>query len=218
MEHKQLKIDPEFRDKIPPLTEDEFSKLEENIITDGEVRDPIVVWNGTIIDGHNRWKIIQKHPDIPYRVKEMPFANKWEAVVWMCHNQLGRRNVSDEQKTVLYGEAHKAGKNVQGSTQQRDGNGRFLRNGQNDHFGSPKTTAQRIAEKFNVSEKTIRRAEQFLDGLNAAEEVSPGFKTAILSGDVKAPKSTIAEIRKMEPYQTVPNRRKKQPHTTKRRR
>ena len=83
MEHRELKIDPEFRDKIPPLSEDEFIKLEENIVSDGEVRDPIVVWNDTIIDGHNRWKIIQKHPQIPYRIKEMEFADKWSAVVWM---------------------------------------------------------------------------------------------------------------------------------------
>ena len=50
----ELKIDPEFRDKIPPLTEAEFKQLEENIVADGEVREPIVAWNGTIIDGHTR--------------------------------------------------------------------------------------------------------------------------------------------------------------------
>ena len=31
----RLIIDPEFRDKIPPLTEDEFTLLEENILSDG---------------------------------------------------------------------------------------------------------------------------------------------------------------------------------------
>ena len=31
---KELTIDPEFRDKIPPLSEDEFSKLEQNILED----------------------------------------------------------------------------------------------------------------------------------------------------------------------------------------
>ena len=33
-----------------------------------------------------------------------------KAIVWMCRNQLGRRNVTDEQKTVLIGEAYKAQK------------------------------------------------------------------------------------------------------------
>ena len=36
---KNFNIDPEFRDKIPPLTADEFAKLEENIVADGEVRE-----------------------------------------------------------------------------------------------------------------------------------------------------------------------------------
>ena len=73
----ELKIDPEFRDKIPPLTEAEFKQLEENIVADGEVREPIVTWHGTIIDGHNRWAIILKHPEIPYKVKDMGFSDKW---------------------------------------------------------------------------------------------------------------------------------------------
>ena len=68
---RQLNVDPEFRDKIPPLSADEFSKLEENIVTDGEVREPLVVWHNTIIDGHHRYKIVQKHPEIPFKVKKI---------------------------------------------------------------------------------------------------------------------------------------------------
>ena len=49
----KLRIDPEFRDKIPPLTDAEFEQLRENILNDGEVYEPIAVWNGTIVDGHN---------------------------------------------------------------------------------------------------------------------------------------------------------------------
>lgn len=198
MEHKHLKIDPDFRDKIPTLTEEVFQKLEENIVSDGEVRDPIVTWNDTIIDGHNRWKIIQKHPEIPYRVKEMEFADKWAAVDWMCRTQLGRRNLTDEQKTALIGEAYKARKMSVGG--DRGNQYKKVASRQSDDLKvKPAKTKDKIAKDFGVGSKTVERAEHFLDGLNAADEVSPGFKTAILSGEVKAPKSTIAEIRKMEP-------------------
>lgn len=200
MEHRVLKIDPEFRDKIPPLTDEEFQKLEENILADGEVRDPLVVWKDTIIDGHNRWKVIQKHPEIPYRIKEMDFSDKWAAVVWMCHNQLGRRNVTDEQKTVLIGEAYKAQKKSNGASDGFRGNQHSkLVGDQSGHLPKGERTRSIIAKQFGVGFGTVQRAENFLDGLNAAEEISPGFKTAILSGEVKAPKSTITEIRKMEP-------------------
>ena len=33
-----LKIDPEFQSQIPPLTDDEFKQLEENILKEGKLR------------------------------------------------------------------------------------------------------------------------------------------------------------------------------------
>lgn len=53
---EELKIDAEFEAKCPPLTEEEFEQLEENIVDEGVVLLPIIVWDGTIIDGHNRWR------------------------------------------------------------------------------------------------------------------------------------------------------------------
>lgn len=79
-----LKIDPEFQGKIPPLTSAELDQLEKNIVSDGKVINPIIVWNGLIIDGHNRYAILQKHPDIPYTVHEKEFADRYEAIVWIC--------------------------------------------------------------------------------------------------------------------------------------
>ena len=195
---RHLIVDPEFRDKIPPLSEDEFLKLEENIVSDGEVREPLVVWNNTIIDGHHRWKIIQKHPEIPYRVKDMDFADKWAAIVWMCRNQLGRRNVTDEQKTVLIGEAYKAQKMTQGGDRGtgRDISGKFTASPQSGDLRNGKTK-NIIAKQFGVGGTTVERAEHFLDGLNEAEKVSPGIKESILTGEVKAPKKVISDIRKM---------------------
>lgn len=195
---KSIVIEPEFRDKIPPLSADEFAKLEENILADGEVREPLVLWNNTIIDGHHRWAIIQKHPEIPYKVKHMEFADKWAAVVWMCRNQLGRRNVTDEQKTVLIGEAYKAQKMTQGGDRgtERNVSGKFTASHQSDDLRNGKTK-NIIAKQFGVGSSTVERAEHFLDGLNEAEKVSPGIKEAVLAGEVKAPKNLIAEIRSM---------------------
>lgn len=187
-----LKIDPEFRDKIPPLSQDEFSKLEENILADGEVREPLVVWDGTIVDGHHRWKIIQKHPEIPYKVKHMDFPDKYAAIVWMCRNQVGRRNITPEQRTVLIGEAYKAMKLSRGGDRKSEN---FSKD-QNGPLKNPKMkTSQKIAKSFNVGEQTVKRAERFLDGLNAAEDVIPGFKEAVLSGDIKVSKTQVAAIK-----------------------
>ena len=52
----QLIIDPEFESLVPPLSQEEYSQLEANILRDG-CRDPITIWDNVILDGHNRYKI-----------------------------------------------------------------------------------------------------------------------------------------------------------------
>ena len=55
-----LKIDKDFQDLIRPLFKNEYLQLEANLISDG-CREPIAVWNGVIVDGHNRYKICTEH-------------------------------------------------------------------------------------------------------------------------------------------------------------
>lgn len=197
----ELKIEPEFRDKIPPLTETEFKQLEENIVRDGEVREPLVVWNSTIIDGHHRWKIIEKHPEIPYKVKRMEFTDKWAAIVWMCQNQLGKRNLTEEQKTYLIGKEYEAQKRTQGGTGANQY--KKVQTDQSDLSAKKEsTTAEKIAAEHNVSYGAVVRANGFAKGLDTADKIAPGFKDAVLSGAIKAPKSHIASIAKLpEPEQ-----------------
>ena len=94
MDLNDLRIDPEFEEKIPPLTEDEFLLLEQNIVADGEVLDPLIIWNDTILDGHNRYRILKKHPEIPFKTYPKDFSDKYAAIAWICNNQLGRRNLT----------------------------------------------------------------------------------------------------------------------------
>lgn len=198
---RELKIDIEFRNKIPPLTDDEFQKLEENILADGEIREPIVVWNGTIVDGHNRWMIIQKHPEIkPPKIVEMNFPDKWAAIVWMCRNQLGRRNVTEAQKMELMAQQFEAQKKTTGAPNgNRNAEKQFL---QSEGIKKrSRGTAEIIAKENNVPTVYVERSVRFSRGLNAADEVSPGFKNAVLSGEIKAPKYAIAAIRNMDDTQ-----------------
>lgn len=108
----ELRIDPEFEEKIPPLTAEEFQQLEDNILADGIVINPIIVWNGVIVDGHNRYRIASKHPHILFTTCEKEFADRYEAIAWICKNQLGRRNLTFEQKKYLIGKQYEAEKQV----------------------------------------------------------------------------------------------------------
>ena len=127
----------------------------------------------------------------------MDFPDKWAAIVWMCRNQLGRRNITDEQKTALIGEAYKAQKMSMGASDGFRGN-QYTKaevSLQNEDLPKQGKTKDVIAKQFGVGGSTVERAEHFVDGLNEAEKVSPGIKDAVLSGSVKAPKSIISEIR-----------------------
>lgn len=84
MKLSRLKIDPEFQSKIPPLQFEEEQQLEQNIITEGRLLNPIIVWNGYILDGHTRYRILKKHGFIKYEVEEIQLANRYEALAWIC--------------------------------------------------------------------------------------------------------------------------------------
>ena len=49
----QLKIDPEFQKQINPPSFEETHQLEMNILKEERVLNPIITWNGYIVDGHN---------------------------------------------------------------------------------------------------------------------------------------------------------------------
>lgn len=103
-----LKIDPEFSAQILPLSFEELQQLEMNMIRDGKLTDPIIVWNKTILDGHNRYNILRKHSFIEYEIKEMEFSSRQEALIWICNHQLGRRNLTPERRKYLIGKRYEA--------------------------------------------------------------------------------------------------------------
>ena len=115
---QHLTIDPEFEGKIPSLREEELKQLEENILADGVVINPLIVWDGVIVDGHNRYRILQKHPEIQFTTYEKKFTDRYAAIAWICKNQLGRRNLTPQQFKYLIGlqyEAEKCSSNYNGN-------------------------------------------------------------------------------------------------------
>ena len=191
-----LKIDPEFQGKIPPLTSEELDQLEKNIVSDGKVINPIIVWNGLIIDGHNRYAILQKHPDIPYTVHEKTFADRYEVIIWICKNQLGRRNLTPEQKLFLIGKQYEAEKSSHGEARKEshDENGRFHRSSQTDNSGEAMKTCERIAEENGVSKATVLRASKYMKGVEIAESLIPGMREKILNKQVKVSKADMHRL------------------------
>ena len=86
---QKLVIKEEFKDLIPPLTKEEFDKLENSIKTEG-CREPIIVWNNYIIDGHYRYKICKEH-NIPFSIwNNDHLRSEKEVKIWIIDKELNK--------------------------------------------------------------------------------------------------------------------------------
>lgn len=92
-------IREDFKKLIPALTVEEFKQLEANILSEG-IRDPLVVWNGYLVDGHNRFAIATQH-GLEFKTVSKDFKDGNAVKEWMILNQFGRRNLSNYQRSVL---------------------------------------------------------------------------------------------------------------------
>ena len=145
-------------------------------------------WNGV-----SCFTYLQKHPEIYFSTMPLPFENRGEVLAWICKNQLGRRNLTPEQKKFLIGKQY--------SVEHRKPGG----NGNNQYTATtqeavqeelcqidtiPPTSAEasirkQIAERNNVSESYVARSEKFMRGVEIMEQMIPGMQEKILSGQFK---------------------------------
>jgi DNA modification methylase len=181
---QNLSINPELKALIPPLTSEEFAQLEANVCQEG-IREPIITWQGTIVDGHNRYELAQMY-DLPFKVKEMQFSTMEDCMDWMINNQLGRRNVTEPQKAYLIGKKYE-------NEKQRLG-GQTKGVGQNV---PPVSTAERLGEEFGISDKQVKRNEDFAKGVDLLANVEPELKGQILQGKSDLNKQDVQEFGKI---------------------
>ena len=201
-----LKVDPEFQGKIPPLTFEELNQLEANILRDGRIINPIIVWQGLIVDGHNRYTIAKKHPEIPFTVHEKEFASRYEAIIWICKNQLGRRNLTPEQKKFLVGKQYSIehrkpggnGNNQYTATTQETVQEELCQNDTIPPVSSEASIRKKIAEQHHVSESYVSRSEKFMKGVEIMEELVPGMQEKILSGQTKIRDADLHRLAKAD--------------------
>jgi hypothetical protein len=97
---QELKIDDEFRDLLPSLSEEGFKGLETDIVDRGAILHPILTWEGIIIDGHHRYAIGHKH-GIDFEVKEIVFNSRDDVKFWIFTQQMLKRNLNDFERTKI---------------------------------------------------------------------------------------------------------------------
>lgn len=194
---QNITVLPELQALIPPLANDEFEQLRQNILTHG-CREPLSLWqhNGqsVLIDGHNRYRICTEHQvggtPLPFDFKFYDFASLDEVKDWMLANQLGRRNLTPLQQSYLRGKRYAHEKQTHGGL-------RISRDPSDvpaDLSSQTTPTASQLAQEYGVNEKTIRRDERFALGLEKLTKDNEPLRWQILNGQAKASKKTIADL------------------------
>ena len=200
---EELVIDPEFESVIPPLAQQEYDQLHKNILEDQEVYHPIIVWGHTIVDGHKRYKILKDNPQIPFRTRKLEFADKYEAIAWICKNQIGRRNLSDAQMTILIGRQFEAEKMSHGGVRTISREGASPQN--EDLKTGSQRTARKIAEEHGISRASVERSGEYVKALDIAKEHDPDIERDIMAGTINPSKKDVIQIGKV-PKEEVPKR------------
>jgi len=226
--HK-LRIDPLFKNLIRPLHKDEYEQLEDNLIRDGCL-DPIIVWEGTIIDGHNRYEICTKHK-IPFAIERIHFKSADDAIVWICNHQLGRRNLTVETQKYLIGKRYHAEKSM--SARNIMGVNQYSVKPKDDDdapyelYSPPEKmpqearvgtrTAERLGNEYHLSYGTVQKYAKFSQAIDKIGEIEPKMVPRILSGRFKFSHDNVLEMAKMKPEEVKQIRvrleREKSPYT-----
>ena len=144
----QITVDNELKSYIRPLKDEEFEKLKESILIEG-IRDPLVVWQGILLDGHHRYKIAQEL-GLEYKIVEIELPNKEAVKEWIIKNQLGRRNLTEQEASYYRGKLYESRKLRQGGDRKSKAQNVLLIN-----------TAEEIGKEYGVSHMTVKRDAEF---------------------------------------------------------
>jgi len=182
-----IEIKEEFKNLIPALSAEEYAQLEANILEEG-IREPIITWNGFIIDGHNRYDIAQRF-DVEYKTISKYFSSEESVKEWMILNQFGRRNLSNYQRSVLALELEDLFSKKAKENQAIQYKGNSLK--QISAEVKPIETRNELSKVASVSHDTISKVKKIQE--KAPEEV----KAKLATGEVSI-NAAYKEIKKEE--------------------
>ncbi len=199
MSNMELQIDPDFKHLIRPLKRKEYLQLESNLLADG-CREPITTWNGIIVDGHNRYEICKRH-NIPFTIHEIDFDCKEAAIAWICANQLGRRNITEETRKFLIGMQYESEKIVNSKRNARGLNQYSAEDYPGDDYTeysdtwiNSHITAERIAQDNHISNGTVQKYARYTRALEEIGRKEPQLVPKILSGQYKISHKNLIEL------------------------
>ena len=180
--HRTPTVLPEMAELLPPLTGEQLSALEADILKNGCYSPVIVNEDMVVIDGHNRQRLCEQH-GLPYQMAVFSFEDMLEAKQWALDTQKGRRNLDKWElgkialrlKPDIEARA-KENMSAGGGDQKSEGAKSGCANSQNPI--SPVNTTKELADAVGIGHQTMSRVMQI------DEHAPTAVKEALDSGDL----------------------------------
>ena len=129
----------------------------------------------------------------------MPFENREQAIVWICTNQLGRRNISEETRRYLIGKQYELEKVARKNPPNINGFNQYKQRSKKERGESFRRTAQKFSAQYHVSTGAVQKYAIFSKALDAVGRADPALPGKILSGTFKISHENLVALSKMPP-------------------
>lgn len=186
-----LLTDRVFLSLSVPLQPEQERELEESLLLDG-CREPIITWNGVIIDGHKRYHFCSAE-GIEYSTEEMDFLSTEEAISWVCRKHIPKYGKKSVPYRYLVGRFYKAQKEIYREIRKQPESMRRIQlNPEWDRV------SYYIAEELNLHHATIESHGAYAAAMEQIADKAWNLFEAILSETITASKNNILEYAGMD--------------------
>ena len=174
-----------------PFEPERERELEKRLLQDG-CREPIITWDGVIVDGYKRHHICAAEA-IEFSVEEMDFPSEEEAISWVCRRRIPEYPKHSVPYRYLVGRLYNAQKRIYREIRKQPEDMRTIQlNPDWDRV------SYYIADEFNLNHATIENHGTYATWLEQiADKAWPLFK-AILSRTIAATRKEIRSYAEMD--------------------
>lgn len=179
----KLRTDREFKLLTSPLSDLNYMMLEEDIVNNG-CKEPIIVWNGIIVDGNKRYEICFRW-DIEFQIKEIKLQTRNDVIHYICREELRRKDIVEEKRKYLFGKLYDSAIAIS----KRKKNPCKLYSDRSTHG-----IKQSITEQYSICRSTVDKYSDYAKYIDKIMNVNAMFGQQILSGMIRIAHPTLKFI------------------------
>lgn len=194
----RLRTNPDFRFMVAPYTDKARSELKTRLLFSG-CSSPIRVWDNMILVDYEIFDLCKTFR-IPFKVAQVSLNCYDEAIVWICKNQLVRKDLQEKMRQYLIGKRFLAERDLGAREAAK---GRRSRTGKmteeviidtNLYDSTATKTCHRLGCEYHISFTTVRKYGVFAELIDSFRSKDPALVDKLLSEKIRISHESLVEI------------------------